>query len=222
MKRTLAIVALALLACGFFRPARAGEVDVAGTSCPWLAGMPATATACPGDSAPALSPVPVDGLGLVAGDTLRFTATGSVGNGPPPTVANDPDGGFVLPIVCAINKNGMSNVFAPINSLIGVFLGPARPDLSPLPPELDFSDPASRDYVALHPELKQVFFIGKGFSNEGIPRGVLIPAGATRLFLGTMDGGEWSNNVGSFQVLVGDVPTPTRFSSWGALKLFYR
>jgi hypothetical protein len=30
----------------------------------------------------------------------------------------------------------------------------------------------------------------------------VVPNNATRLFLGTMDGHEWSNNVGSFQATI--------------------
>ena len=87
-----------------------------------------------------------------------------------------------------------------MSALMGVFLGDERPDLSPALPELDFSSPERRDYEVLQPLLKQVFFIGDGLTSAGARQQAITPAGATRLFLGTYDGMQWSNNVGHFTV----------------------
>jgi len=67
---------------------------------------------------------------------------------------------------------------------------------------LDFTTPAGRDYTVLSPALKQPFFIGDGLTSSGAVQRVIAPAGATRLFLGTMDNYEWNNNEGSFDVTV--------------------
>ena len=96
---------------------------------------------------------------------------------------------------------GKSNLIAPINSLVGVFLDNNIPT-DPIPPALDFTSPASRDYTQLHPGLKQIFFIGDGKTSSGIQQKIFIPASATKLFLGTMDGIEWNNNNGSFSLTV--------------------
>jgi hypothetical protein len=50
--------------------------------------------------------------------------------------------------------------------------------------------------------LKQVFFIGNGLTSTNQVQQIIIPAGATRLFLGTADSGQWNNNIGSFTVTV--------------------
>jgi hypothetical protein len=98
---------------------------------------------------------------------------------------------------------------APIDSLIGVFLGAAQPDLSAAPGALNFSTLGSRDFAALSPLLKQPFFIGDGRMNDGLTMQIfVVPAGAARLFLGTMDGFGWYNNVGSFDVTVDTASVP--------------
>lgn len=101
-------------------------------------------------------------------------------------------------------ENGIGDVRAPIDALLGVFLGPYQPNLTAAPGgRLDFSTLASRDFITLAPLLKQPFFIGDGRRNDGVTvQTFQVPTGATRLFLGTMDGYEWSNNVGSLSVQV--------------------
>jgi hypothetical protein len=105
-------------------------------------------------------------------------------------------------------ENGLSDMIAPVNSLVGVFLGPDQPDQSPPPDALDFSTAGSRDYASLAPALKQVFYIGDGLTSTGDRHQVTVPAGATRLYLGTMDGFEWKNDSGAFSVQIGVNGTP--------------
>jgi hypothetical protein len=73
---------------------------------------------------------------------------------------------------------------------------------------LDFSSAGSRDYVSLAPELKQVFFMGDGLTSAFDLQNIVVPDGATRLFLGTMDGYEWVNNIGSFEVTLAATSVP--------------
>jgi hypothetical protein len=189
-------------------------VKVPGTSNPWLTGMPADSTAIISDVAPAQSPVHVSGD--FAQPTLSFAATGLVTNGGcglPYCPTNGPDGGETpeRPYFPHDNgaENGISDARIPLNALVGVFLDASQPNLTPAPSPLDFSTPASRDYLSVSPGLKQVFFIGDGLTSTGETRQVLIPAGATRLFLGTMDGCCNSDNSGSFTVHVsGIIPEP--------------
>ncbi len=56
----------------------------------------------------------------------------------------------------------------------------------------------------LSPFLKQVFFIGDGLTGNGTgaAQQFIVPAGATRLFLGPADGTGWVNNSGAFTVQV--------------------
>jgi hypothetical protein len=68
---------------------------------------------------------------------------------------------------------------------------------------LDFSTASSRDFASLSPALKQVFFVGDGETSTGVLQEFVVPAGATRLFIGTMDEkGRWSDNSGSLSIEV--------------------
>jgi hypothetical protein len=52
-------------------------------------------------------------------------------------------------------------------------------------------------------------FTGPGFAlpfEMGASGSYVVPAGATELYLGSMDGYQWNNNVGSFNVTVNGVP----------------
>jgi hypothetical protein len=90
---------------------------------------------------------------------------------------------------------------APMNALIGVFLSDQRPDRSGTPRPFDYRA-IRRDTHSVSPQLKQAFFIGDGKTSGGALRRYLVPAKATRLYLGVMDGYEWNNNSGSFAVTV--------------------
>ena len=183
------------------------STSVPATANPYLAGMPNGTDVGAGDTAPAQSPTLISGLAITPGNSLRFTPTGTATIGPccSPT---GPEGGLDLILFHDFGvQNGISDIVAPRNSLIGVFLGPDRPDLTAAPARLDFSSQLSRDYTSLSPALKQVFFIGDGFTSSGVAQKVVVPSGATRLFLAVMDGQQWNNNTGSFSVTVCDVST---------------
>lgn len=188
------IAALLGLAAG---EASCGTITIPGTSCPWLAGAKPGTPAVGGDAAPAQSPVLftnfTSGLGLV------FAATGSAGY--MPGNSSGPEGIAALPVNHAAENGigGISN--APVNCLLGVFLDETEPSpQAPAPPSLDFGPNGLRNQSPLAPALRQPFLIGSGVTSNGVPRAARVPAGATRLFLGTCDGYGWANNVGGFQV----------------------
>ena len=55
--------------------------------------------------------------------------------------------------------------------------------------------------------LKQPFFIGDGVRNDGVtPQSFVVPTGATRLYLGIMDGQQWSDNSGGYSCTVARPP----------------
>jgi hypothetical protein len=186
-------------------PAQTVTLTVSGVGDLWLAGMTNGATASGGDTAPYESPTPVTGLLLQPGKTLSFLATGAVGDAsydqPDAPEGNWSDFANHLPGP----QNGIANILAPIYSLLGVFLGPEQPSLSPTPSELDFAPDTSRDYGLLRPALKQVFFIGDGLTSLLAPHHVVIPHDATRLFLGVMDTELWAGNQGSLHVSVSEI-----------------
>jgi len=194
---------------------------VPGTADPWLAGMPAGSTASSGDVAPNESPVLVSepGIDLLLGGVLRFTASGSVGYCPAGCTSATPDGdgGFYPHLDGA--QNGIASMVLPANALIGVFLTDAQPDGFSAPAALDFSS-IGLAFSTLSPELRQPFFIGDGLTGTGTGsvQSFLIPAGATRLFLGTGDGYGWFNNVGELEVQVtqSTVPEPATLALVGS------
>lgn len=208
--RTLAAAALALAVTA---TANASTI-VPGTADPWLAGMPDGSTAAFSDTAPAQSPVQVL-LPFAPGDQIYFTAiTGMTdhcdfgGCGFAGPEGDLPEGAWGHWVGA---ENGIGDIIAPIDALIGVFLGPAQPDLSAAPGTLlDFSSAAARDFASLSPLLKQPFYIGDGRRADGVTlQSFVVPAGATRLYLGTMDGYDWYNNDGSLDVTAAaNVPEP--------------
>ncbi|OYY93835.1 MAG: hypothetical protein B7Y41_10130 [Hydrogenophilales bacterium 28-61-23] len=189
--------------------------------------MPSGSTAS-GDIDPQ-PPVEVTGLNLVAGGYLTFTGvTGatSYAAGCPDSECFSADGdvtgvtdylggslGFINRAWAGYpgGENGISDVTVPLSSLVGVFLDGSQPDLSLAPGAPDFRL-IGLDFDALSPELKQVFFIGDGLTSTNAVQQFFIPVGATRLYLGTMDGYGWTGNNGSIVVTVDAVPEPETYA----------
>jgi hypothetical protein len=237
--RHLAAVLSALAAWGLVLTPRAAAdwvgLSVSAQANPWLAGMPggSTANQIPsvpnsGDTAPGQSPAPVVGLPIATGATLTFDVTGTAGNGPRADQLRGPDGGpaFTYHVVSFPEagfgsgaQNGIADYYVPLGSLVGVFLDKDRPDLGPAPAPLDFRPggnvPGGADYLKLTPGLRQVFFIGDGLTSGGVRQQVVVPDGATRLFLGFADGFQWNNNSGSFDATVQNAPEPASLALLG-------
>lgn len=210
---TAFVVAGVLLALPSRRSvAQEATVTVPGTANLWLAGMPAGTTDgpfLPRDTAPAQSPVEVTGLPITPGSALTFRASGQVTHDRlliPPSL---PDGGGPGGAHNGGAAHGIARVNAPMSSLIGVFLGPDQPDLTPAPAAvLSFTTDQQLNYASISPLLKQPFFIGDGRDASGRPQQVVVPGGASRLFLGTSDSVDWYNNGGQFTVTAAVVPEP--------------
>ena len=187
-------------------------VSVPGTANPYLAGMPTGSTCCAGetgpDSVPAQSPTQVTGVPLTAGAGLTFNVSGSVSNvaGQPPV--DPPDGSVFFDTAGGPgtpSSNGIAGMIAPVNALVGLFLNDNLPTLSGAPAGLDFRPSGlGTAFLTLNPALKQVFFIGDGRTGNGggTVQQFIVPAGATRFFLGTVDGFGWNTNSGAFSVQV--------------------
>lgn len=101
--------------------------------------------------------------------------------------------------VPATSANGMSNTRAPIGAVMAVFLTDNAPTSGSTPSNLDFGTAASRDYTSISPQVKQVFYIGDGKRSTGETQSIVIPAGATRMFVGMMDAWQWNDNTGNFK-----------------------
>jgi Flp pilus assembly protein TadG len=203
-------------AIAMFTAGTSTTINVPGKADPWLAGMPTGTTANYTnqgwtDSAPAESPVLANGITLTPGKAIQFQFTGSVSYYPG-TQPFDPDGDpswLIDNYYAAQNGNaehGIANITAPLTSVIGVFLDDNQPDSAAAgaaPPPLDFSTLASQNFATLSPMLKQPFFIGDGLMQDGVTlQNFIVPAGATRLYIGVMDGQQWSDNSGSLSTTV--------------------
>lgn len=201
------------------------------TSNPWLAGMPAGVWANTGNphnnpdpsgknqttlkgnvgrqnegsAASLASPTFANGVPITGGQTLSFD--GMIG-----TATNDNDFNSRFTAdgdLTWMEKNfkgaefGKSDLVAPINSVVAVFLSDNVPTTEgAAPATLNFSTAASRDFLILAPKLRQPFYIGDGRRSGGEVQRFVVPPGATRLFIGMMDGYEWNNNVGQFKTSV--------------------
>lgn len=102
-----------------------------------------------------------------------------------------PDGSHVAGQSTDLNGVGTISGYKNLNNtpaIVGVFLGASLP--AQRPATLDFSRAAlGEDFPALAPALGQVFFIGDGYeSASGGQQKFVVPAGATRLFIGMTDG----------------------------------
>jgi Flp pilus assembly protein TadG len=186
-----------------------------GLSDPWLAGEPngTTANYLVGgqqDSAPAESPTLMAGLTLSGGTVLNFSFTGNMSNGPSYNASGcDGNTAWIVDDNASngVSEHGIADIQAPIAAIIGVFLDNNLPDNTSAPASLDFSTAGSRDFATLSPALKQPFYIGDGLRADGTTKqGFVVPAGATRLYIGVMDGYEWNNNSGTGSMTVNTPP----------------
>jgi len=147
-------------------------------------------------------------LGLVPGNTVRLEGTTGtaiwVDNGS----HNNADGDASYLVANGVapagsaptgSNNGMSNTRAPIGSVMAVFLSDNAPTTGSTPSNLDFGSSSARDYSSISPKLQHVFFVGDGLRTDGTTQEIVIPDGATRVFVGMMDAWQWNDNVGNFQ-----------------------
>lgn len=146
------------------------------------------------------------------GNGFQFQASGSISYYYD-QFFNGPDGATV-----SMNINsygGISGYFGPALALVGVFLTDAAPQ-APAPSILDFSTSGlGRNFPAISPQIGQLFFIGDGQTDGELIQTIVIPTGATRLFLGVPDclngigdPGYYGDNQGSLSVAVNQVPEP--------------
>ncbi len=189
---------------------RVTSTDVDAAACPWLAGMPngSSVAATGGNTQSALvpyqSPAAVSGIPIVAGSKLSFRqATGTTtytSGGQGSGTQFGPDGNIDR-IVGQASTNGINTTYAPLNCLVGIFLDDNAPSSSAAKSTLDFTSASSRDFTTLSPQLKQVFFIGDGINSSSQLQQFVVPAGATRFYLGIMDEkGWWWDNVGTINI----------------------
>jgi hypothetical protein len=189
------------------------DQQVAATANPFLAGMPAGSVASVNNphnspdyagttSDPKQSPIKVN-LSLKPGEYLTFDSISGDARHDPNLADYQPDGDLSdIGHNTNGSENGIGDVTAPINALVGVFLSDDQPNLTKAPGSLNFSTYNSRNFTSLEPQIKQIFFIGDGLNDSGVQQQFKVPPGATRLFIATWDFFEWNNNSGSRTVKV--------------------
>jgi Flp pilus assembly protein TadG len=215
------------VAIGVYDPGIQIDLPVPASSNPWLAGMPDGTLANPSpppngrrrdragpytDSngvyhANGESPAQLTGMPIVPGEALSFDAIAGTGQHGSSYEMVGPDGDpNDIEAHRAGAEHGKSSLTAPIDSVVAVFLDDSVPSGTP-PANLDFTTPASREFSTLSPQLKQVFFVGDGRRSDGTIQQFVVPPGATRLYIGKMDGFEWNNNSGTSTVTIHRPPS---------------
>jgi hypothetical protein len=124
-----------------------------------------------------------------------------------PLPADGLNAGFTTP-----NGSGMAGFTHATNarSMVAVFLGPGEL-FDPAPARLTF---ANGNFTSLSPLIGQMFFVGDGRTADGTVQQFIVPAGATRLALGTYDlcsGGAigcFGDNTGAYQATGQLAPAP--------------
>ena len=113
---------------------------------------------------------------------------------------NDADGvGAAVASSSTTSLNGISGLTAPnAGYLVGIFETAAEP-ADPAPTALNFVTTGT-SFSTLSPVLDQTFFIGDGLTGDGTgaTQRFVVPAGATRLFLGITDAGGYNGSPGSY------------------------
>jgi Ca2+-binding RTX toxin-like protein len=152
-------------------------------------------------------------IAVQAGQSFTFEATGKVDffNGTSTSRAFGPDGGNPDGSTL-LSIQGISGYQGPEGALVGVFLTDKNPSGEVAPETLNFtSSGLGNAFSSLAPKIGQVFLIGDGYAgngNGGLQRFV-APSGATRLFVGTVDGfffdgqpGAYEDNDGAYEVVI--------------------
>jgi PEP-CTERM motif len=155
-------------------------------------------------------------IALNGASMVSFTSiTGVIDLGCAGGCAGGPDGQWLGSTSNLQSYNGISGMFIDRRApLYGVFVGAGEP-ADPAPERLHFE--ANQAFASLSPLLHQTFFIGDGLTGTGTgsAQQFVVPGGATRLFLGIVDGletggqpGGYFNNTGEFVVTLSAVPEP--------------
>jgi len=147
-----------------------------------------------------------------ARELFTFEATGCVhfvnGDGCPDK-GYGPDGSGTE-IADIDSFGGVSGYVGPAGSLVGVFLMPLNPALDTPPSTLAFTpSELGTDFLELHLDLRQIFFIGDGRTSSGVVQRFYAPSGPSQLWLGVADAfgflgapGAFEDNDGSYVVSV--------------------
>jgi hypothetical protein len=135
---------------------------------------------------------------VTAGAQFQFAAWGGVAYYGGWTYVAGPDGYSDFPSSVGA-MGGISAYNGPAGALVGVFLDDLNPGGAAAAEALDFSAAGlGTNFALLAPDLGQVFFIGDGHDSAATAQTFTAPQGATRLFIGTADAGNFSGTPGAY------------------------
>lgn len=185
-----------------------GMAVIPASASPYLAGLPDGSAASkyptyPADTAPLSSPI-LATVSIIPGSRLSIVSSGFTshcGRNDWCDVFDGPDGSKIETEIFRHYggaENGISDLTAPANCLIGVFLDGGSPAGKLAPEALNYGAELQRNYLETRPKLRQVFFIGDGTTSDGQLQYIVVPDKAERLYLGTWDSYGWRGNRGSF------------------------
>jgi uncharacterized protein (TIGR03437 family) len=196
---------------GSTTPPSGNTVGILSTSDLFLSGHAGTQNISdPGTAPPVLS------VAGSAGKAVRFTNVAGTWICTGGAASNNADGG-----TCAGSNTNVASyrgIAGLIHSsktmfLAGVFLDDTEP-ADPAPARLDVSNYDTQ--ALIQPALRQTFFIGNGVTASGTRQEFVVPAGATRLFLGVVDAANfqgtpccYADNSGSLTATY-EIVTPTQ------------
>jgi hypothetical protein len=156
-----------------------------------------------------IAPVMISLAALSNAPALQFQASGTVSFCPNcGSYGPNGDGG----LWAGFSYNGISGITNfPARGLIATFTSDTEPS-NPAPASLDFGI-IGTNFTSLAPQLNQLFFIGAGVAASGLGQTIIVPPGATRLYLGFVDGytyqdtpDGYDDNSGSLFVNVSGLP----------------
>ena len=136
-------------------------------------------------------------LGGECNSVVTFSSiTGSAKPGAnPPFVWNDPDGQLNNGTAIDSLKGIAGILHSRQMFLAGLFLDDSEP-MYPAPAPMDFRPAGSDQLNDYYPGLRQIFFIGDGLTQALNPQSFHVPNGATRLYLGFADAGNFQGAPG--------------------------
>jgi hypothetical protein len=159
-------------------------------------------------------------LAVTPGEVLTISASGTIdcGSNAPSGPDGSTGGGTVdIQSYGGISGFGALGGIACGLSLSGVFTGSSAP-VPPPPARLDFVDGSGEGFTSISPLIDQGFFVGDGLTGTGTgsSQTFVVPAGATTLWLGFIDGqtytsapGYYDDNSGSVSVQVNSTGATT-------------
>ena len=187
------------------------SVNIPSTANLYFAGMPSNTTDVFGCNMTNNAPYQVS-IPVTPGTMLTFTSfTGTSSVVPGSVSYTGPNGNSSYVVAHGQNwdgtmmypgpENGIADAKMPEDAMVGLFLDNNAPTSSSAPSgQVDWTQTSVNNQATYsNLALKTPFMIGDGKTSGGTVQQFMVPAGATRFYLGVWDGVDYANNGGSLQ-----------------------